>query len=479
MSGGSRPVPARAQSGRPRDAKGGERPRPSYRPRRQGPKSAREVALYILYHVDTRKAFADLLLTQSLKEGALEPRDAALVTEMVNGTLRWRARLDWILERYVKQGLDTVPPWIRNILRLGLYQLLFLDRVPPHAAVDESVKLARAHGHSGTAGLVNAVLRKIQREKDTLPDPGETMADRGEGLALAFSHPRWLVDRWIRRLGESEAKALLTANNRPATLCLRVNPGRTDRETLRRALEARGITVEAGPWSRHALRVLGNMVPAQIPEFGQGHFFVQDESEMLVGELLGAEAGETVLDLCAAPGGKAAHIQESRDSRGLVLAVDIQKNRVARISENIARLGLENIQPILADGRSLVLSRRVDRVLVDAPCSGLGVLGRRADARWRKTEASMRALIPLQEELLEGGSRWVKSGGVLVYSVCSTEPEEGKNIVRTFLARHPEFQIEDASPFLPPEVVSEGFLLLYPHRHGTDGAFAARMRCVE
>jgi 16S rRNA (cytosine967-C5)-methyltransferase len=477
MSRENRPEGSRVRTGTPTGAAAPAEPRRPVRPaRRQEPKTAREVALYILYHVDTRKAFADLLLTQSLKEGALETRDAALVTEMVNGTLRWRARLDWILGRYVRVGLDTLPPWIRNILRLGLYQILFLDRVPPHAAVDESVKLARVHGHAGIAGLVNAVLRKILKDRESLPDPEQTLADRGEGLSIAYSHPRWLVERWIRRLGEDEARKLLAANNRPAVLCLRVNPGRTDRETLRRALEARGIVTEAGPLSRLSLRVSGNLVPAQVPEFLEGHFFVQDESETLVGELLGAEPGETVLDLCAAPGGKAAHIQEGRRSHGLVLAVDGQRNRIPRIRENIARMGLENVHPILADGRRFALARPVDRVLVDAPCSGLGVLGRRADARWRKTEASMRALLPLEEELLEAGSAWVKPGGVLVYSVCSTEPEEGLNLVRAFLQRHPEFRPEDAAGFVPAEAVSDGWILLYPHRHGTDGAFAARMR---
>jgi len=448
------------------------------RARVQEPKTAREVALYILYHVDTRRAFADLLLTQSLKQGALEPRDAALVTELVNGTLRWRARLDWTLDHYVRPGLDTLPPWIRNVLRLGLYQILFLDRVPPHAAVDESVKLARRHGHAGTAGLVNAVLRKILKERSELPDPEHEIPERTEALAVALSHPHWIVERWQRRLGEEATRALLEADNRSPDLCLRVNTARTDRDTLRLALEAKGIEVEAGRWSRSTLRVKSHVIPSELPGFSQGQFFIQDESETLVGELVRAQPGETVLDLCAAPGGKSTQIQESRGDQGRLIAVDPDPKRGSRISENVERMGLSGIEVVIADGRELSLPHPVDRALVDAPCSGLGVLGRRADARWRKTDASLRAMIPLETSLLESGARAVKPGGVLVYGVCSFEPEEGVNLVRRFLREHHDFEQEDAATFVPKETVTDGFLLLYPHVHGTDGAFGARLRRI-
>jgi 16S rRNA (cytosine967-C5)-methyltransferase len=438
------------------------------------PKSPREIALGILHQVDTRRAFADLQLNRALRDHALEPRDAAFVTELVNGTLRWRARLDWTLSRYLRNDLGDLPPWIRNGLRLALYQLLCLDRVPPHAAVDEAVKMARVYGHPGTAGLTNGVLRKILRDPGGPPDPERVIPDRAEALAVACSHPRWMVDRWRRVLGDEEARALMMANNRPAGMSLRIHPGRTDRESLRRVLGEHGIETEPGALSRVSLRVKGNFVPDRDPEFAS--FFVQDESETLVGELLDPQAGETILDLCAAPGGKTCHIQESRGSRGFVIAADIQRPRLVRVVENVARLGLENVFPVQADGLTLALSRPVDRVLVDAPCSGLGVLGRRADARWRKTEASLRGLLALERDLLAAGSAWVRPGGVLVYSVCSFEPEEGPVQVRWFLEAHPRFELEDASRFLPPEAVTNGCLLLYPHRHGTDGAFGARFR---
>jgi 16S rRNA (cytosine967-C5)-methyltransferase len=444
------------------------------RPPRQ--KSAREIALIVLYHVDTRKAFADLLLSRELKRQPLAPRDAAFATELVNGTLRWRARLDWVLERYVRAGLDTLSPWVHNILRMGVYQLLFLDRVPAHAAVDEAVTLTKRYANPGAAGLVNGVLRKILREGGEVPDPERVIEDSAGALAVVGSHPRWLVERWLRRLGEEETRALMLANNQPRPLGLRVNPLRTDRETLHRSLAARGVATEASPLSRLSLRVTGNLVLAGLPEFEQGTFFVQDESETVVGELVGAEPGETVLDLAAAPGGKATQIQEGRGSKGLLIAVDTVMNRLSRVKENVARMGVDNVGIVCADGRVLALARPVDRVLVDAPCSGLGVLGRRADARWRKTEASLRSLVALERELLQAGATHVRPGGILVYSVCSTEPEEGMEQVRRFLRERPEFELQDASEFVASEAVTERCVLLYPHRHGTDGAFAARMR---
>lgn len=446
--------------------------------RRRRQKPAREAALIVLYNVDTRKAFADLQLTKVLAQEELDARDAALAVEIVNGTLRWRGRLDWILAGYVKAGLDTIPAWILNILRMGLYQIFFLDRIPGHAAVDESVKLARRYGHSGTAGLVNAVLRRALKDGPAAYDPFTMIQDPSEALAVATSHPQWLVNRWVERYGEEEARKLLEANNRTPATGIRVNAMRTDRETLRRALADRGVAVEAGAFSRITLRADEGFVPRDVPEFEEGQFFIQDESETLVVELLAPEAGETIVDLCAAPGGKTCHIQETRGSEGFVVAADAQANRLGRIAENLRRMRLEHVGVVCADGRSLALSRPVDRVLVDAPCSGLGVLARRADARWRKTPRSLQNLLGLQAELLRSGANLVRPGGVLVYSVCSNEPEEGSAHVRKFLRENPGFSLEDASGYLPEGLAQEGCLQILPHRHRLDGAFAARMKRI-
>jgi 16S rRNA (cytosine967-C5)-methyltransferase len=447
--------------------------------RRTRDKSAREIALIVLYHVDTRKAFADLQLGRALNQGDISGRDAALATEIVGGTLRWRARLDWILSKYVRAGLDSLSPYVLNVLRLSLYQLLFLDRVPSHAVVDEAVKLTKRYAHAGAAGLVNAVLRKMLREglKDT--DPETAIPSRISALAVAYSHPEWLVARWMDRLGDENTVALLKANNRVPSLGVRTNAMRTDREALRQEMEKQGLVVETSPYSTLALRVRADLVPSENESFRSGHCFIQDESETMVGELVGARPGETVLDLCAAPGGKTSHIQESRACVGLLVAVDVQASRLRRVNENLNRLGLTGVGVVQADGVALQLSRPVDRVLVDAPCSGLGVIARRADARWRKTEASLQALLPLQAALLAAGAAQVRPGGVLVYSVCSNEPEEGRGRIDAFLENHPEFGLEDAAGLVSPQTVTDGCLFMTPHEHGTDGVFAARLRRKE
>ena len=439
------------------------------------PRTARDIALNVLYHVDSRRAFADLQINRNLKTGALNPRDVALVTELVNGTLRWRERLDWVLGGQVKAGIDSLSPWVLNVLRMGLYQILFLDRIPHHAAVDESVKLATRYANPGAAGLVNAVLRRTLRDGEG-PAPQDVIDDPIKGAAIEWSHPRWMAERWWERFGPKSTMALMEANNRRPATCIRANVLKTDRETLRRALVSQDIEVESCTYSRTSLNVTGSFSPTSVPEFDQGLFFVQDESESLVAALLDPKPGETVLDLCAAPGGKTTHIQELRNNEGRLIAVDAQENRLKRVQENVSRLGIRGVETICAEGQDLNLDSQVDRVLVDAPCSGLGVLARRADARWRKTPDIIPQMAAIQQELLEAAASHLKPGGTLVYSVCSNEPEEGEMLIGQFLSDHKDFSLTDAPQILPAETVVDGFLQMFPHLQGTDGAFAARLR---
>ena len=449
----------------------GHRP-PRNRP--QVPRTARELALEALYAVDRRHAFSDRLVHKLLADHPQDERDAALVTMLVRGTTRWRGRIDRILDHYVKVGLDSLPPWIQNILRMGVFQIVFLDKIPVSSAVDESVKLARKHGHPGTVGLVNAVLRKIAAEKDNLPGPkpGEEPA---VVLADTYSHPLWLVERWIRRFGPEETEQLLKANNEPPPVTLRVNEKREEAGLIRKRLIEAGLTVMPGLYHDGTLKVHGEMAPARDPGLAAGHFIVQDESESLVVELLDPQPGEYVVDLCAAPGGKTTHIAEKVGPTGRVVAVEPQKGRIARLEENVQRMGFDNVTIKNEDGLTITLDEPADRVLVDAPCSGLGVMAKRADARWRKTEASIRQVTSLQEELLEAGARLVKKGGTLVYSVCSFELEEGRRHIDKFLAAHPDFKLVDAGARVDKELVQDGMMLVLPHRHKMDGAFAARL----
>jgi 16S rRNA (cytosine967-C5)-methyltransferase len=439
------------------------------------PSNPREAALKILHAADTRSAFSDRLLDGAHARGQ-DPRDQALMHELVKGTLRWRGRLDWVLDRLVHIGLGQVPPWIKNILRMGAYQILFLDRVPAHAAVDESVKLANEYGHPGTAGLVNSVLRRLVEEKDTVELP---RGDDVESLAAWGSHPRWLVERWLARFGVEATRALMLADNRPVPVGLRVNLLRGTREQLIARLSAEEVVATPARFSPDLVWIEGNHPLARIAAFKQGLCTAQDESEALVGRLVAPQAHERLLDLCAAPGGKCTHLAELIGDEGEVWAMERNEARVAPLQATVDRLGAHSIHVVQGDGRTYTFPMPFDRVLVDAPCTGLGVLGRRADARWRKGPEMLREMPPIQLELLAAGGRRARPGGVLVYSVCSFEPEETVEVVEDFLRDNPQFVLESAAGLMPDEVVDEnGFMRVYPHVHGCDGAFGARFRRI-
>jgi 16S rRNA (cytosine967-C5)-methyltransferase len=442
-------------------------------PRVMLPANPREAALKILHAADTRSAFSDRMLDGAHARGA-DARDQALMHELVKGTLRWRGRIDWILDRLLHIGLSQVQPWIKNILRMGAYQILFLDRVPAHAAVDESVKLAHQYGHPGTAGLVNSVLRRLVEEKDRVELP---QGDDAESLAAWGSHPLWIVERWLDRLGVEATRALLLADNRPAPVGLRVNRLRGEREALIARLAAEGLTATPSRFSPDLVWIEGHQAPAALSAFKDGSCTVQDESEALVARLVAPQPHERLLDLCAAPGGKCTHLAELMGDEGEVWALERMENRVASLQTTVERLGTHAVHVVQGDGRSYTFPMPFDRVLVDAPCSGLGVLARRADARWRKGPEVLREMPPIQLDLLVAGGRRARPGGVLVYSVCSFEPEESTDVVERFLRQQPSFVLESASGVLPDEVVDEqGFMRVLPHVHGCDGAFAARFR---
>ncbi len=457
-----------------------DRGRPSGAPRDDDrdtpalPTNPREAALRILHAADTRAAFSDRMLDGAHQRGGPDPRDLALMHEIVKGTLRWRGRLDWALDQRVHIGLAQTQPWIRNILRLGAYQILFLDRVPAHAAVDESVKLAHKYGHPGTAGLVNSVLRRLVDEKETLAYPE---GDDVDTLAIWGSHPRWLVERWRERFGVDDTRALMMANNRTIPSGLRVNALRGTREALIERLAKEGVEATPAALSPDLVWIEGNHSPAALAAFKDGWCTVQDESEALVARLVGPEQHERLLDLCAAPGGKCTHLAELLQDEGEVWALERNEARVASLEATVKRLGTHAVHVVHGDGHTYTFPMPFDRVLVDAPCSGLGVIGRRADARWRKGPEVLREMPPVQLDLLVAGGRRARPGGVLVYSVCSFEPEETTEVVETFLQQNPQFVLESATGTVPDAVVDvDGFMRVLPHVHGCDGAFAARFR---
>lgn len=445
--------------------------------------SVRRLATEILLKVDTRKAFADILLDQGIKTSRLAERDRALLTELVYGTLRWRGRLDARVTDQLRRPLVETDSFLRNLLRVTLYQLLFLDTIPDYAAVNEAVELAKSRGGAKAAGFVNGVLRNFLRKSDQTTPPRAT-DDSISALAAECSHPEWLVEKWLRCFGHRAAKALMLANNEKAPLVLRVNTLKSDRKGLLDLLEGNGITAVATRWSPGGIWVRTGVAVEKIPGFQRGLFQVQGEASQLVAHLLTPQPGERVLDACAAPGGKTTHIAELIKDAGEVIAADISLRGIDKIRENAVRLGLSSIRTLRAD-----LSRELpgsfhsyfDRVLLDAPCSGLGTLRAHPEIKWHRGPAEVNRLSRLQAKCLNQAAGCVKRGGVLVYSTCTLTHEENERVVESFLEARKEFELQEAAGYLPDQAKSMAqgsYFTALPHRHDTDGFFAARMRRV-
>ncbi len=447
------------------------------------PTSVRRLASDILLRVERRQAYADVLLDQTLKTANLSERDRALLTELTYGTLRWRGNLDARLSQQLSRPLTDTDIFIRNLLRVTVYQLLFLDKIPDYAAVNEAVDLAKSHSGSRTAGFVNGVLRNLLRRKDNTKGEA-TLEDSSAALAAKLSHPEWLVQRWVEEFGPSEACALMRANNQRAPLVLRVNRLKCSRDQLCARLAELGVVARASQWSSEGivLESAGNVT--SLPGFAEGLFQIQGESSQLIAYLLAPEPQERILDACAAPGGKTCHIAELMNDSGMVVALDASVRGVAKIRENAGRLYLQSIEAAQADvtnGLSDRLCLPYDRVLVDAPCSGLGTLRAHPEIKWRRQESDIERLSRLQMKILHCVVRYLKPGGTLVYSTCTLTREENDAIVESFLARHREFELEDAARYLPEaarQMVRGDYFQALPQRDDTDGFFAARLRKV-
>lgn len=449
--------------------------------RASAPKTSRALAVEILNAVETRKAFADILLDRALKINALAPADRALLTEMVYGTLRWRGRIDWILGRLTRKPLEQMDEHLKNLLRLTLYQIFFLDRVPGYAAVNESVEIAKAYGGKTAAGLVNAIARRCLREKERwlkVEDAGDEM----RRLAITWSHPEWLIKIWLDYFGAAETEALLKANNEAAPLVLRANRLKIARDDLIQRFTTAGIDAAPALRAPDAIRLHGASSVEKLPGFDEGLFFVQGEASQLIAHLLDPKPGERIWDASAAPGGKATHIAELMEDRGSVIATDISKRGVERLRENARRLGLRSIEPLVADATGELTGERAlpyDRILADLPCSGLGTLRSHPEAKWLKREDDIVRLSRLQKEILDRVGAYLKPGGTLVYSTCTLTREENEDIVENFLRRHDEYSLENAAEFLPEAargMIRGNYFMALSHRDDTDGFFAARLK---
>ena len=437
---------------------------------------SRRAALEILIRVEREQAYADVLLGHRLPAFAV--RDRRLITSLVLGVLAWRGRLDYEIAHLCGRDIDAIEPHVLAILRMGLYQLRFLTRIAKHAVVDTSVRLAKENVASRPAsGLINAVLRRAAREQVAMP---ERTRDPASYLAVALSHPRWMVERFIEWFGVDGAESLLAANNSAAPNVIRLNLSRGTRGQIFERLRADGFDFETDA------RLPETVILKSAPNFDsrayrEGLFHVQSEASQLVARLLAPPAGATVLDCAAAPGGKATHIAELAGARATIVAADINHAGLLRVRALAERLAHRNVRLIEADIASAAPLRaaRFDAVLLDAPCTGLGTLREHPEIRWRLEPGDFARMAAIQARMLDNVAPLVRSGGVLVYAVCSLAPEEGLGVVEKFLGRHADFTI-DRSPQLAGgfriPLEANGYLVTRPDRGGLDGFFAARLR---
>lgn len=413
-----------------------------------------------------------------------DPRDRALAGEIALGVQRQRAALDHLVGQAASRPLPAVTPAVLDLLRAAAYQLRFLDRIPAHAAVADTVELARETGVGRAAGFVNAVLRTLADERRPLSLPAAPEGDLREAnarrraldyLATTLSHPRWLVERWLDRHGFAAAEAWARFDNAPAPVTLRANLARNGAAELQRILDAQGVRTDAADAAPHGL-VVREGDPLSTPAAAEGRFVVQEEASQLVVELAGPAEGSRVLDLCAAPGGKTAGLAGGAGPRGLVVASDFRPRRVTLLRRSLARLRPPRAAVVRLDAAApLPFARVFDCVLVDAPCSGLGALRGDPDVRWRRAPGDLPRFAARQLAMLRRAAETVRPGGRLVYATCSSEPEENDEVVDRFLEAHPEYELTapDAGSAVERVVDRRGCLRTLPFRHGVEAFFGA------
>jgi 16S rRNA (cytosine967-C5)-methyltransferase len=439
----------------------------------------RKLALYMLCRLETTGAFVDQLIAGITAARGLSSQARAFLRELTYGVLRWRNRIDWLLAHCSDRPLETLTPEVRNLLRLGAYQLCMMDRMPSYAAVSETVGLAKQVGHAGIAAFVNAVLRSLERKRASLslPQPDDDLISH---LTITQSHPYWLVERWLAHHGAQRTTAMCRANNSLPPFVVRANRLRTTSEGLMDALSAEGCQVERCRFAPDGVLILSHPPLDRLRCYVEGWFTVQDEAAILCGYLLGPQPGERVLDACAAPGGKATHAAELMGDRGEVVCLEQSRPRLGLVEENGRRLHLRSLQYQVGDARTVKLDQPFDRILVDAPCSGFGVLRRHPDAKWRKGPELIETMAGQQIAMLNHVSRFLKPGGTLVYITCSTEPEENQQVIQTFLTGHPEYQVVTAAACLPSAARifadAGGWFQTWPGPEDLDGFFGARLR---
>jgi 16S rRNA (cytosine967-C5)-methyltransferase len=440
--------------------------------------------LQVLNTLDRGSMTLDHVLEEMYNGGLnLTRKDHGLFNALTYGVLRWRSRLDWVIRHYSKTPIDRIEPAVQNILRMALFQIIFLDKVPESAAVNTAVDMTKSTAGSWVVKYVNGVLRNAVRGYRELPYP-DMASNPVEAMAVEYAFPRWIARRWVDRYGVEDAARICQAVNVIPPVTLRANTLKTSREDLARALSDHVRNVGTTPYAPDGLTVSGlGTAISDMPAYQEGLFQVQDEAAQLVGLFLDPQPGEAVLDACAGLGGKTGHMAQMMQNHGRIVALDSSRKKLQRLEAEMKRLGVATVTTCAADLDAVpadLPSGSFDRILLDAPCSGLGVLRRNPDAKWRSGKKQLAAYGRRQTGFLNNLAGLVKPSGVIVFAVCSTEPEENESVAKDFLNNHPEFVMENRISQLHgarAEILEpNGFLKTCPHRHQTDGFFAARFR---
>jgi 16S rRNA (cytosine967-C5)-methyltransferase len=440
---------------------------------------ARYAAVKIVNRVLREGAYSNIAVKEELDSGRLGRLDKALITEIANGTLRNLSRIDWIKSQFVKTS--KIESWIEDIIRCGIYQLLFLDRVPDSAVCNESAEIARKHSNEGAVKFVNGVLRNISRNKEKLEYPDKEK-DAVKFLSVFYSHPEWMVKKWVKDYGRDFTEDLLKANNETPAFTIRCNSLRLNRQELMLLLSEEGMECEAGKYNSEAVYIRGTSAIEEKESFKKGFYQVQDESSMLVAHVVNPEPGETILDMCSAPGGKATHMAQIMKNEGKIISFDIHSHKLRLIKENAERLGIDIINEKLKDSAVYddSLKDSADKVLVDAPCSGLGLIRKKPEIKWNIKPDDLNSLSDIQRSILLNASRYVKPGGNIVYSTCTITKEENEEIVEWFLNENRNFEFENISSRVPGKFITDtcnrGYIKLFSNIHDTDGFFIAKFR---
>jgi 16S rRNA (cytosine967-C5)-methyltransferase len=450
-------------------------------PKEKAGLASRKLALEALIKIDSEGAYANLALKAAFQRKSLPERDRAFVTALVQGVTRNRKTIDEEIGKLSKKPLEKMPVSLRNILRLAFFQLQFMEDIPDSAVINTACNLAKKTGHVGQVAFANGILRNFARKEKCEPKKSNV--------------PEWLISKWQAKWGDEETEKLVQFTSEIPELTIRVCEMSITVEGLLEIFRGKGIKCRQGELVRTCIIIedRGNLKGpiSKLPGYKEGLFTVQDEAASFVSLVVDPKPGEVIIDLCAAPGGKSVHLSELMENKGRVISVDSHEGRLKLLKETRNRLALTNIEIKTFDGREFKLDESVDKILIDAPCAGTGVMNRRSDLALHRQAPDMVALTTLQKELLENAAQLLKPGGTLVYSTCSIEPEENEELIKWFLETHKDFQAEDLSPFIAPGLVSQwqetdknfdpksGLLQLLPSRHGLSGFFIARLRKLE